>query len=84
MRRRAKHFTDLADVDLEERIVDEFIRRIKMLDEEKSVQMRKAISGGGNKVTIQSAFGISAVRQTQIEEALKKQITNGFTDPLSA
>lgn len=74
-----KALSDLADADLEERIVDEFIRRIKMLDEEKSVQMRKAISGGGNKVTIQSAFGISAVRQTQIEEALKKQITNGFT-----
>jgi F-type H+-transporting ATPase subunit b len=74
-----KALSDLADADLEERIVDEFIRRIKMLDEEKSVQMRKAISGGGNKVTIQSAFGISASRQTQIEEALKKQITNGFT-----
>jgi F-type H+-transporting ATPase subunit b len=41
--------------------------------------MRKAISGGGNRVTIQSAFGISAPRQTQIEETLKKQITNGFT-----
>jgi F-type H+-transporting ATPase subunit b len=74
-----KALSDLADADLEERIVDEFIRRIKMLDEEKSVQMRKAISGGGNKVTIQSAFGISASRQTQIEEVLKKQITNGFT-----
>jgi len=74
-----KALSDLADADLEERIVDEFIRRIRMLDEEKSVQMRKAISGGGNKVTIQSAFGISASRQTQIEEVLKKQITNGFT-----
>jgi alternate F1F0 ATPase, F0 subunit B len=74
-----KALSDLADADLEERIVDEFLRRIKALDEEKSVQMRKAISGGGNKVIIQSAFGISAPRQAQIEEALKKQITNGFT-----
>ncbi|MGP8155046.1 MAG: hypothetical protein ACLQBQ_13080 [Smithella sp.] len=74
-----KALSDLADVDLEERIIDEFLRRIKALDEEKSVQLRKAISGGGNKVTIQSAFGIPAVRQTQIEEALKKKITNGFT-----
>ncbi len=74
-----KALADLADVELEERIVDEFIRRIKTLDEEKSVQIRKAISGGGNKVIIQSAFGIAEPRQAQIEEALKKQITNGFT-----
>jgi F-type H+-transporting ATPase subunit b len=74
-----KALSDLADADLEERIVDEFLRRIKALDEEKSIQIRKAISGGGNKVVIQSAFGISEPRQTQIEEVLKKQITNGFT-----
>ena len=74
-----KALADLADVELEERIVDEFIRRIRTLDEEKSVQIRKAISGGGNKVIIQSAFGIAEPRQAQIEEALKKQITNGFT-----
>ena len=74
-----KALRDLADVDLEERIIDEFLRRIKALDEKKSVQLRKAISGGGNRVTIQSAFSINTSRQTQIEEALKKQITNGFT-----
>ena len=74
-----KALRDLADVDLEERIVDEFLRRVKTLDEGKSVLIRKAISGVGNKVIIQSAFGISKLRQTQIEEALKKQITNGFT-----
>ena len=74
-----KALSDLADADLEERIVEEFLRRVKDLDEEKSAQLRKAISGGGNRVTIRSAFGISAPRQTQIEEVLKKQITNGFT-----
>jgi F-type H+-transporting ATPase subunit b len=74
-----KALSDLADADLEERIVDEFLRRVKALDEEKSLQIRNAIRGGGNKVIIQSAFSISAARQTQIEEVLKKQITNGFT-----
>jgi hypothetical protein len=29
----------LADADLEERIMDEFIRRVKALDEEKSMQI---------------------------------------------
>jgi len=74
-----KALSDLADADLEERIVDEFLRRVQSLDEEKSAQLRKAIGGGGNRVTIQSAFGIPGPRQKQIEEVLKKQITNGFT-----
>jgi F-type H+-transporting ATPase subunit b len=74
-----KALRDLADADLEDRIVDEFLRRIKALDEEKSIQMRKAISGAGNQVTIQSAFSVSGQRREQIEEVLKKQITNGFT-----
>ncbi len=74
-----KALSDLADADLEERIVDEFLRRIQALDAEKSAQMRKAITGSGNRVTIQSAFGISEPRQAEIEVILKKQITNGFT-----
>lgn len=74
-----KALSDLADADLEERIVDEFIRRLKMLDEEKRIQIRNAIRGSGNQVTIQSAFGIKEPKKLQIEEALKNQITNGFT-----
>ena len=74
-----KALSDLADADLEERIVDEFIRRVKELDPEKSVQIRNAIRGGGNQVIIQSAFSISGPRREQIEDVLKKQITNGFT-----
>lgn len=74
-----KALRDLADADLEERIVDEFLRRIKALDEEKSIQIRNAIKGGGNQVTIQSAFAISEQKRGQIEEILKEQVTNGFT-----
>ncbi len=71
--------TDLADADLEARIIDEFIRRIRELDKGKSAQIRKAISGGGNKVVVRSAFSIPAQTQGRIEQALKQQITNGFT-----
>lgn len=74
-----KALSDLADAELEDRIIDEFIRRVEDLDEEKSIQLRKAISGGGNRVTIQSAFDIPAPRRMQVEEALKKQISNGFS-----
>ena len=74
-----KALTDLADVDLEERIIDEFIRRIGELDKEKSAQIRKAISGQGNKIVIQSAFAIPPQTRGSIEQALNKQISNGFT-----
>ena len=70
---------DLADADLEQRIVDVFIRRIRELDKVKSEEIRKAISSGGNRVVVQSAFGVSDEMRRQIESALKKQITNGFT-----
>ena len=36
----------------------------KELNEEKSIQIRKAISGGGNNVIIQSAFSISATKES--------------------
>jgi F0F1-type ATP synthase, subunit b len=71
--------TDLADADLEQRIVDVFIRRIRELDKVKSEEIRNAISSGGNRVVVQSAFGVSDEMRRQIESALKKQITNGFT-----
>jgi F-type H+-transporting ATPase subunit b len=71
--------TDLADADLEQRIVDVFIRRIRELDKVKTEEIRNAISSGGNRVVVQSAFGVSDEMRRQIESALKKQITNGFT-----
>ena len=74
-----KALTDLADADLEALIIDEFIRRIRKLDKEKSKQLRKAISGGGNKVIVYSAFAIPSPTQSRIEQELKGQITNGFT-----
>ncbi|HDQ05071.1 MAG TPA: hypothetical protein ENN23_11060 [Deltaproteobacteria bacterium] len=74
-----KAMRDLADADLEAQIVNEFIRRVRSLDKEKTGEIRKAISGGGNKVVVQSAFDIDKDTQAKIEQALKKQITNGFT-----
>ncbi len=70
---------DLADADLEALIIDEFIRRIRELNKEKSAEIRKAISGGGNKAVVQSAFAIPVQTQSRIEQSLKEQITNGFT-----
>jgi len=74
-----KALTDLGNADLEAQIVAEFIRRVQALDSEKSKEIRRAITGGGNKVLVQSAFDLPPETRTKIEQALKQQITNGFT-----
>lgn len=74
-----KALADLAHEDLEERIIDEFIRRINGLDKEKSAQIRQAVSSGGNEVIVHSAFAIPPSTQDLIGQALKGQITSGFT-----
>ena len=51
----------------------------KRLMRKKAFRSAKLSAAAAIKVIIQSAFNISASRQTQIEEVLKKQITNGFT-----
>ncbi len=71
--------TDLADADLEARIVDEFIRRVRELDKEKSTQIRKAITGGGNRVTVQSAFDIPTRNARPHRGGSKKADHQGFT-----
>ena len=74
-----KALTDLADADLEERIIEEFIRRVEALDGEKRAEILKAVAGGGNKVAVQSAFVIPSRTQARIEEVLKKQISHDLT-----
>jgi len=74
-----KALTDLGNAELEAQIIDEFIRRVRGLDSEKSREIRKAITGGGNKVVVQSAFDIAVDTQARIEQALQKQIAGGFT-----
>jgi len=74
-----KALSDLADEQLEHRIVDEFIRRIEKLDEEKNEQIRKAINSGSKLLIIQSAFELSESKQKQIMDALKKKISSDFT-----
>jgi len=73
-----KALMDLACVDLEVMIIDEFIRRIGNLDQEKRAGMQKAISGKNNKVVILSTFTIPAQTQGRIEQALREQITGSF------
>jgi len=74
-----KALSDLADADLESRIIDEFVKRLGSLEEEKLAQIRKAVAAGGGRIAVQSAFEISAAQRTQIEKAVSEQIVRDAT-----
>jgi F-type H+-transporting ATPase subunit b len=71
-----KALRDLADAELEERIVNKFLRRISTIDEEKRIQIQKAIGSGDKPIVVQSAFGISERERKVIEDTLRQQIAN--------
>jgi F-type H+-transporting ATPase subunit b len=67
---------DLADKDLEQQIVDVFIRRIMELDERERLLISKSIESSG-KVLVTSAFQIKEEAQEKIFRAIKEHINGG-------
>lgn len=68
LRQRATHqivevarraLADLADADLEDRIIDEFIRRVQSLEEDEKTEIIEATRSAGGSVMIASAFELS-------------------------
>lgn len=68
-----KALSDLADAELEERILDEFLRRLGSLEREKIEQIRKAVAAGGKQIVVQSAFEIPAAKRAGLEDAVRQQ-----------
>jgi len=64
--------TDMADADLEERIVAVFLKRIETMGETEGVALRESIAKGGKGMIIQSAFPISQPLRDKIQDALKR------------
>jgi F-type H+-transporting ATPase subunit b len=73
--RKALH--DLADVELERRIVDVFVRRLGELGEQEQAGLRESLAGGKGKIVVQSAFGLTPELRAQIESALRLHGANG-------
>ncbi len=73
-----KAMKDLANADLEAQQLKNLSGAYVNPMKKKQGKLR-AIAGGGNKILVQSAFDIGAATQAKIEQALKQQITNGFT-----
>jgi len=67
---------DLADKDLEQQIVDVFIRRIMELDEKERHLISESIESSG-KVLVTSAFQVPEEAQVKIFQAIKEHINGG-------
>lgn len=61
---------ELADVELEQRMVDVFLQRFEALDDRRREELRQAVQQDSRPVTIRSAFEISAERQERLREAI--------------
>ncbi|NEQ08179.1 MAG: ATP F0F1 synthase subunit beta [Moorea sp. SIO4E2] len=67
---------DLANVDLEEQILETFIERLDHLDDSQLQMMRSSSStpNPGNELLIRSTFAISPEKRSQLIHAISKQI----------
>lgn len=72
-----KALQDLADVELERRIVDVFVRRLGELGEQEKAGLRESLAGMKGRVIVQSAFILAPELRTEIEGALRLHGANG-------
>ncbi len=78
----ARHtLTELADVDLEERIVQDFADRIQRLDEEQREQIQAHLERGEADVILRSVFQLSEAAQDRLTAAVRSSF--GYTGTIS-
>jgi F-type H+-transporting ATPase subunit b len=68
---------DMADQELEERIVQVFVARVRAMDEPGQERLRESLNAGTPMVAVQSAFPLSPDRQREIEEAVGRYTGDG-------
>lgn len=69
---------DLANANLEQRMIDVFIERIVKLDKEKRKAIVESIKKADHEVVINSAFEVPTNAQQRITKAVKKHIDGGI------
>ena len=68
---------DLADADLEERIVTMFVRRLAAIDEDTQARLASALSAGSGQAAsavVRSAFELSAAQRESVREGLRQSV----------
>ena len=64
--------TDMADADLEERMVSVFLKRVESLNDTEKNTLKESIVQADKGIIIQSAFSISPPLREKIQEALRR------------
>jgi F-type H+-transporting ATPase subunit b len=73
-----KALTDLAGVDLEERMVDSFVRQLQGLDQQAKSQLTKAPDNSKEIALVRSAFELNAGLRTKLENVIKGELSQKF------
>lgn len=68
--------TDMADEDLEKRIMQIFYNRLAAIDEEKKKIFTDAVRESGNRITVRSGFKLSDDQEERLREKLKEIISD--------
>lgn len=68
---------DLADVQVERRMVDLFETRIGELEADEKAEISASIQGSGGEIVIRSAFELPAQAQQAITDAVQEHLLNG-------
>lgn len=68
---------DLADMDLEQRIVQILAERIEALNRDEREEIR-SLAGDGERITVQSAFDIPPEARDQLDAAIRRNIGSGI------
>jgi len=81
-----KVLKDLSDADLEERLVDVFVSRIRGLEKADKEKLVKALREGESKATVRSGFELRAAARQKITGAVREEIAESAdltykTDP---
>jgi len=85
LRRRAGHqiysiarkaLTDLADADLEQKMLGAFLKRLETIDEKEATAIRENIGKDKAGIIIQSAFAVPPTAREKIREALARYMIN--------
>ena len=70
---------DLADADLEQRMIDVLTRRLEELDERERKTLTESLRKSGNQVIVRTAFEL----RDETREKLLQALRNGFSDEVS-
>jgi F-type H+-transporting ATPase subunit b len=65
---------DLADTELEERVIEVFIRRLRALDEDEHELLAESVRQAGNKITLRTAFEISPAAYQKIVQTIQTKV----------